>query len=150
MSALAKIQQDLKTSLKEKDVVVSSTLRLLLSAIKNLEINLNKRDKLSEEEIGQVVKKQARQRQESIDAYQKAKRIDLADKESQELKVLSKYLPQEINPSKLQKIVKEAIETTGAKGPSDFGAVMKMVMAQAKGQADGKQVAEMVKKSLTG
>ena len=102
---LEKIQTDLKKALKYKKELEVSTLRVLLSAIRNKEIELKKRGQLTDEEVVGVVKKQVKQHRESIEAYQKAKRDDLVDKETQELEVLGKYLPQEKSPKELEKTV---------------------------------------------
>lgn len=146
---LDKIQSDFKIALKEKDALSVSTLRLLLAAIHNKEIELIKKDQLTDDEVVSVIRKEAKQRRESIDAYQKAKRDDLADKEERELAILSKYLPQEISPEELKKIIQEIIAEIGAAGPKDFGKVMGQSMSRLKGKADGNQVAEVVKKLLS-
>lgn len=143
-----KIQADLKTALKEKDRLEVSTLRFLVAALKDKEIELQKRGELSDEEVTGVIRKQVKQRQESIEAYQKGKRDDLADKEKKEAEILGNYLPQEISPKELEKAVLAAIEKTGAGGPQDFGKVMGMVMGQLKDRADGSSVSKMVKEKL--
>ena len=143
---LETIQNDLKTALKEKNELQVSTLRLLLAEIHNRQIE--KQAELTEEDIVAVLRKEAKKRQESVEAYEKGGRQELADKEKNELQFLSKYLPQEMSPQKLEKIVKEVIGKVGAQGVSDFGEVMGVVMGKVKGQIDGAKVSEAVKKLL--
>jgi len=145
---LEKIKTDLKTALKGKDETTVSTLRLLLAAIHNKEIELKKRGKLKNEEVVAVIRQQVKQRRESIEAYQKGKRDDLVEKEKQELDILSKYLPQQISSGELEKIVGQTIEETGASGSTDFGKVIGAVMGKVKGRADGSEVAKIVKEKL--
>lgn len=146
---LEKIQNDLSVALKSKDEATVSTLRFLLAAVKDKEIELNKRGKLTDEEVIGVIQKQVKQHKESIEAYQKGGRSDLSDKESKELSILSNYLPQQISPEDLEKIVSKAVNKIGASGPGDFGRVMGEVMGEVKGIADGGQVAKVVKKLLS-
>ena len=143
---LEQIQNDLKTALKEKNELQVSTLRLLLAETHNRQIE--KQAELTEEDIVAVLRKEAKKRQESIEAYEKGGRQELADKESKELLILSKYLPQEMGPQELEKIVKEVIAEVGAQGVGDFGKVMGGVMDKVKGQIDGAKVSEVVKKLL--
>jgi len=143
---LETIQNDLKTALKERNELQVSTLRLLLSETHNRQIE--KQAELVDEDIVGVLRKEVKKRQESIEAYEKGGRQELADKESKELIILSKYLPQEMSPKELEKIVKEVIVEVGAQGPSDFGKVMGVIMGKVKGKIDGTKVADAVKKLL--
>jgi uncharacterized protein len=143
---LEKIQEDLKRALKEKKEMQVSTLRLLVSEIHNQ--GIEKQNKLTNEDIIAVIRKEVKQREEAIDSYQKGGRQDLADKEKQEQEVLSNYLPQEMPLEELEKIVKESIDGLGSSGPSDFGRVMGVVMSKVKGRIDGAKVAEAVKKLI--
>ncbi len=148
MSLNEKIRKDLEKALKEKDLVRISALRFLLSQIQNKEIELNKRNRLSDEEVVGVIRKQAKERQESIEAYRRGNRDDLVKKEEGELKILNTYLPQLLSSGELEKIVSQTIEELGAKGPEDFGRVMGAVMGKVKGRADGQVVASLVKKMI--
>lgn len=148
MSLYEKIQQDLKKALKEKEAIKLSTLRFLLSAIRNREIELKKRGKLTDKEIIGVIRQQVKQRQESIEAYRTGKREDLASKEEEEMKILNTYLPQELSLEELEKIINQTIKEIKASGPTDFGKVMGQVIKKAKGRAEGKVVAELVKEKL--
>jgi uncharacterized protein YqeY len=143
---LEKIQEDLKTALKEKKETQVSTLRLLISEIHNRQIE--KQADLNNEDIMAVIRKGVKQRQEAIEAYEKGGRQDLADKEKQEAEILSNYLPQEMSTTELEKITKEVIKVVGASGPGDFGKVMGVVMSKVKGRIDGAKVAEAVKKLI--
>lgn len=143
---IEQIQKDLTEALKSKNEAIVSTLRLSLSEIHNRQIE--KQAELTEEDIVAVLRKEAKKRQESIEAYEKGGRQELADKEKNELQFLSKYLPQEMSPQELEKIVKEVIVKVGPQGTGDFGKVMGVVMGKVKGQIDGAKVSEVVKKLL--
>jgi len=140
------IQKDLTEGLKGKNEAVVSTLRLLLSEIHNRQIE--KQAELTDEDVVGVLRKEVKKRQEAIEAYEKGGRQELADKEKQELEILSKYLPQEMSPQELEKIVKEVINEVGVQGPGDFGKVMGVVIGRVKGRIDGAKVSEVVKKLI--
>jgi len=141
-----KIRADLSQAIREKDALKASVLRFLLSEIHNCW--LEKQKELSEEDVLRVIYHQVKLRKEAIEAYQKGGRSDLAEKERKELEILSKYLPQQLSPQDLEKIIKKIISEIGAKGAGDFGKVMGAVMAKVKGQADGSTVAAEVKRIL--
>ncbi|MEW6407364.1 MAG: GatB/YqeY domain-containing protein [Patescibacteria group bacterium] len=143
-----KIQDDLKTALKEKNAEKISTLRMLISDIKNEEIAKKKKGKLEDAEIQAVVSRAVRRHKDSIESYRAGSREDLAKKEEGELQILQNYLPKQISQEELEKIINEAISNLGASSPLDFGKVMGAVMKQVKGKADGKLVGEMVKAKL--
>lgn len=146
---LEKVQSDLKEALKAGDGTRVSTLRFLLSQIHNREIELHGQGKdLTDEEVVGVIQKQAKERRESIEAFRQGGRDELVRKEEGELEILSKYLPQQLDPDELEKIIQETINQTGATGPGDFGKVMGAVMAKVKGQADGTAVSAAVRKLL--
>lgn len=141
-----KISQDLVISLKAKDEIATSTLRLLLSDIKNAQIAKGK--ELSDEEIVDEIGKSAKKRKESIEAYKKGNREDLVEKEEAELKFLEKYLPKQLGEDEIRKIVDEVIAESGANGVADIGKVMGQVMGKLKRQADGGMVSNIVKNKL--
>lgn len=143
-----KIQSDLNQALKDKKEVEVSTLRLLLAEIHNQEIA--KQAELTKEDIIKVVQKEVKRRKEAIEAYQKGKRDDLVTKEKEELRILNKYLPQQMSSQELETIIQSVIKEIGASSMSDFGKVMGAVMGRVKGQADGKAVSGAVKKALAG
>ena len=144
---IEKIEIDLKEALKSKDQIKVSTLRLLKSAIGYLAIE--KKDDLKDDDVISVIKKQVKQRKDSIEGFKKGNREDLAQKEESELKILKAYLPEEITPEVLSAIIDEAISETGASTPRDMGMVMKAVMAKTKGLADGKIVSSIVNEQLS-
>jgi len=146
MSLEEKIRQDLNQALKEKDELKVATLRFCLAEIRNFW--LQKQKELTDNDVVEVICRQVKLRKEAIEAYQKGSRNDLAEKESKELEILSKYLPQQLNPEDLEKIIKETISEIGAKSAGDFGKVMGVVMSRLKGQAEGSVVAAEVKRIL--
>lgn len=142
------IENDLKAAQKQKEVLSVSVLRLALAAIHNQEIE--KKEKLTDEEVVKVLRNEVKQRKESIEAFRKGKREELVSKEEEELKILSKYLPQELSVEELEKITSEVISSPGACPLSDFGKVMGQVMERVKGRGDGAVVAKVVKDRLAG
>lgn len=143
---LPKIEADLKNAMKSKDEIKLGTLRMLKSAIQNKEID--KRQPLTDNEILEVIQKQVKQRKDSIAEFQKANRQDLLQKETAEICVLEQYLPKALSETELKGIVQKAIQTTGAKSKADMGKIMKEVMPQVAGRADGKQVNQVVSSLL--
>jgi uncharacterized protein YqeY len=148
MSLKEKILQDIKEAMKAQDRLKLSTLRLLMAEMKNKEIAA--KGELKDQEILALIQKAVKQCQDSIEQYKKGGREDLAEKEGEEMKILKTYLPKELSQEELLKIVDHAISTTGALSPKDMGRVMKEVIPQTQGKADGKLVSELVKKRLTG
>lgn len=145
------LKQDLTKSLKEQDVVQSSTLRMALTAITNEEVSGKEAKILSDAEVLVVLTKEAKKRKESVEAFNQANRKDLADKEAQELKVLEKYLPSALTEDELNKIIDEAIaeaKASGAEGMKAMGVVMKIVQPKTVGRTDGALLAAKVKEKL--
>ncbi len=147
MTIKEKLQHDLKESLKKKDTIRLNTVRSIINAIKNKEIDLRK--ELTEDEIYGILNTLAKQRRESIEQYEKGGRQDLVDQEKRELEIILEYLPEQLSDEEIEKIVKDTIEEVGASSMKDMGKVMKAVMPKVKGRADGKKVNEMVKKFLS-
>lgn len=145
-SLLDRINKDVNAALKAGDEVTVSTLRFLLAAIKNAQIE--KRGELIEDEVLELVSKDFKRHKESIEAFEKGKRSDLVEKESKELKVLEKYLPLQMSDAEITKVVDEVV-AKGASTASDMGKVMGQVLAKVRGKADGAKVAEIVKQRLT-
>jgi len=146
MNLEEKIRTDLNQALKEKDNLKVATLRLCLAEIRNFW--LQKQKDLTDKDILEVIHRQVKLRREAIEAYQKGGRNDLVEKEGKELEILSKYLPQQLSPQDLEKIISKTISEIGAKGAGDFGKVMGAVMDKIKGQADGSIVVAEVKRIL--
>lgn len=157
-----KIQNDLKAALKEKNELVVSVLRMAVAAIKNQEIEkrtkfsktvkdvleLEKLSKLTEEEILEAVNREAKKRKEAIGEFRKGNREDLASKEERELKIIEKYLPEQLSEDEIKKEMEKVISEAKPSGPQDFGKIMSLLMAKLKGRADGKLAGELLKEKL--
>ncbi|OGE10322.1 hypothetical protein A3A60_04755 [Candidatus Curtissbacteria bacterium RIFCSPLOWO2_01_FULL_42_26] len=141
-----KIREDLDVALKGGDGVVVSTLRFLLSAVQNVQIE--KKGDLDDEQVVEIIRKDAKEHKESIEAFEKGERADLVQKETKELEVLEKYLPAQMPAADIEKIVDEVISATGATSIADMGKVMGQVMAKVKSRADGNVVSQIVKGKL--
>ncbi len=142
------IQKDYVQSMKDRDVLRSSTVSFLRAQLKNVRIE-KRSDHLEDSDVIGVIKKQIKQRQDSIEQYQKGGRQDLADKESAELAILKGYLPQEMSESELMDIVLAAVKESAAGSMKDMGKVMKIVASRVQGKADNKIVSELVKKAIS-
>ena len=142
-----KIKKQITESMKARDEVRLSTLKMLLAALTNAEIE-KKREKLTEEEDLKVVKSEAKKRKDAIELYKKGGADDKAKKEEKELKILQEFLPEEMSDEELVKIVEEVLKETGAASMSDMGKVMGAVMGKVKGQVDGGRVSKLVKIKL--
>lgn len=143
-----KLQEDLKNALKEKAEVVLSTLRMVLAAVKNKEID--KKGELADEEVIKVLQGEKKKHLESIQQFEAGGRADLAAKEKAEAAVIEKYLPAGLPEAELEKLVAGVVAEVGAGSDSggDFGRIMKAAMTAVAGRADGAQVSAMVKKIL--
>lgn len=141
-----RLTNDMKQAMKDRDAFTRDTIRLLLAAVKNAEID--KRADLTEEEGEAVLRKQAKQRQDSIEQYRAAGRDDLADHEAAELGVLEKYLPQQMTDEELAALVNAVIAETGASGPKDMGKAMGVLTKRADGRADGRRISGALKSAL--
>lgn len=146
MSLKDELKKTLVASAKARDQVMLDTVRSIQSAIKYKEIE--KKGELTETESLAVIQTLCKQRRESIDQYQKGGRLDLSEKETRELSILQKFLPQPLSREELEVLIRKAVEDTGAKGPADMGRVMKAVMKDVVGRADGTQVSDVVKSLL--
>lgn len=146
MTIKTKLDSDVKTALKSKDAAAVSALRLLINAINNEE--LKSRDKLDDAAIIGVLSTQAKQRRESIEAFENAGRTELAEKEKRELEIIHNYLPKQLSNEELEKLVDEAVAEAGATTPKDMGKVMKILAPKTKGCADGKTVSQLVQQKL--
>lgn len=147
MDLKTKLQNDMKEAMKAANPAKVGTLRMAIAEIKKREID--KRVVLEDTEIQKIIQTMVKQRNESIEAFDKGNRPDLADKEKAEIVFLMGYLPQQLTGVELEAIVKAAIEESGAKTPSDVGKVMKVALAKTGGRADGKAVNELARKLLT-
>lgn len=143
------IEKDYVQAYKARDSVRLTVLRLLKTAVKNRMVDLRRPGgSLSDEEMLDVIIKEGKQRQDSIEQYTAAKRPDLADKEAAELAVLQDYLPKALGQDELTALIESTITELGATTPKDMGRVISAIMAGHKGQVDGKALSEAVKKRL--
>ena len=147
MEAKSKIEEGLKTAIKQKDTVRVSILRMLLAAIKNKEVE--KIRALTEDEFFALVKTSVKQHLESIESFKKGNRQDLVDKEEKELQILREFLPAALTDDELSKEIEGAIATLEAKSQKDMGRVIKYLLEKHPGRIDGKVLSGMVLKRLS-
>ncbi|HDZ86951.1 MAG TPA: GatB/YqeY domain-containing protein [Actinobacteria bacterium] len=129
-----------------KEKLKVSTLRLLLSSIKYRQIE--KGEELDDNEIIAVLSTEVKKRRESAEEYSKAERKELAEKEEAEIKVIEKYLPEQMTDDEITKLIDQAIDDTGAESKKDMGKVMQQLMPKTKGRADGRKVSQIVTEKL--
>jgi uncharacterized protein YqeY len=150
MTLYQQIDSDLKDAMRAKDTAKVGVLRMLKSAMKYGAIEKAAADaELSEADAIQVIRKQAKQRQDSIDSFEKGGRPELVAKEKAELAILNSYLPQQMNTEELAKVVRETIASLGATSKAQMGAVMKALQAEVAGRADGKALSTEVQRQLS-
>jgi len=142
-----KIAADLKAAMLAKDTVRLGTLRMLKAAIEYHKVE-KKQESLTDADITGVIKKQVKQRQDSIEGFTKGGRADLVEKEQAELAILKTYLPEELSAAQVEEIVKATIAEVGATAKADMGKVMKAVQAKLAGRADNKLVSQLVSANL--
>ena len=140
------IQEALRRALKQQQRVEVSTLRLLLSEIKNAEIAQQK--PADDNKVLDVITKEVKRRRESIEAFEQGNRSDLVEQEKAELAVLMSYLPEQMSRAEIIEAARQVVNTVGARGPGDKGKVMSQLMPQLKGKSDGKEVSEIVSELL--
>lgn len=143
-----KITNDYKQAMKDKDALKVSTLSFLRSQLKYVLID-KKSSQLSDSDVIAVIKKQVKQRQDSIAQFEKGGRADLAAKEKTELGILKNYLPQEMALDDLKGLIDRAVLESGVKSMKDLGSVMKILLPQVAGRADSKQVSDLLKERLS-
>lgn len=160
MTLKEKIKNDFKEAFKAKDSVRLSVLKMVNAAIGNAEIE--KRAKiikaggeateaataLNDEEVLQVISREVKKRKDSVEAFEKAGRPELAQQEKAEASVLMAYMPEQLPEEKIRELAKEAVEKTGAKGEKEIGKVMAVLSPQTKGKADGALVNKIVRELL--
>jgi len=146
MSLLKRLDEDLKVAMKGSDHLKTSVIRMVKAAIKNKQIEKGR--ELTEEDIISVISSLAKQGRESVEQFSKGGREDLAEKERKELSILQSYLPEQLTPEELDRLIIEVIKEASAEGMRDMGKVMRILMPRVKGAADGKIVNERVKELL--
>jgi hypothetical protein len=159
------IQKDLVTALKAKDLLKVSVLKLVMASVKNKEIekrgkyskfnpdetteNLLKESELDADEMTHVLNMEVKKRKDSAEQFRKGNRPELAEKEEKEIVIIKAYLPEDLSEEKVKEIIAEVLSKTGAKGPADFGRVMKELTPLVKGRVDGNLVVKLVKEKLS-
>ena len=149
MTLFQQIDSDLKDAMRAKDATRLGVLRMLKSALKYGAIEKSGADaELSDADAVQVIRKQAKQRQDSIASFEKGGRLELVEKEKAELAILNSYLPQQLGPDELAKVVRQTIAEVGAGSKAQMGAVMKALQAKVGDRADGRTLSQEVQKQL--
>ena len=149
MDLSQRIDLDLKEAMRARDTTKLGVLRMLKSALKYAAIaKSGPGAELSDAEAAQVIRKQVKQRQDSIESFEKGGRAELASREKEELSILNAYLPQAMTDDELAKVVRETIAEVGATSKAQMGAVMKALQAKVAGRADGKTLSAEVQKQL--
>jgi hypothetical protein len=146
MALKEKLDADLKSAMKDKDALKLSVVRMLKSAIKYREIEIMKT--LDDAGVQAVIASEIKRRRDSVDQYRQGGREDLATKEESEIAILQAYLPAQLSPEELGNVVDAVIQRVGAQGPKDMGKVMKELLPEVQGKAEGKAVSELVKQKL--
>ena len=150
MTLQERIDSDLKDAMRAKDAARLGVLRMLKSALKYSAIEkAGAESQLDDAEAAQVIRKQVKQRQDSIESFEKGGRPELAAKEKDELAILHAYLPQGLSAEELEKIVRETIGEVGATSKAQMGAVMKALQGKVAGCADGKTLSQEVQRQLS-
>jgi uncharacterized protein len=149
VTLVERIDSDLKTAMREKNATRLAVLRMLKAAMMNAAIEKSgARGQLSGADVTQVIRRQVKQRQDSIESFEKGGRAELAAKEKEELSILQSYLPQQMSADEVSKAVRETIAEVGATSKAQMGAVMKALQAKVAGRADGKTLNAEVQKQL--
>lgn len=146
MSLKETLAQDLKLSLKEKDLIKRNTVQSIRVAI--LQFEKDNRTELDDDGIVDVIAKELKKRKDVLPDYEKSGRQDLIDQLNREIEIVMGYLPSQLSEDELDEIVKKAVESTGASTMKDMGKIMAAVMPQIKGRADGRAVNALAKKYL--
>lgn len=146
-----KLSEDLKKAMRDKDDVRLRTIRSLRAALMEKEISQRRGGvaELTQEQEIDVVQRQAKQRRDSIEQYEKASRTDLKEKEEEELAIIEDYLPRQLNDDEIRSVLSEIITATGAASPADMGKVMGSAMEQVRGRADGRRVQQLASEMLS-
>jgi len=142
-----KLKDDLKVAMKAKDVFKRETIRFLMSALKQVEVD--ERRELSDDDIYKIIQKSIKQREDAASAYKKANRKELYEKEINEANLLKNYLPKQLATDELKVIISEVIKGCGASSMKDMGNVIKLTMSEVGSSADGKSVSSIVKELLS-
>lgn len=146
MSLKEQLKEDLKTAMRDKEVVKRDSIRAINTMIKQIEVD--ERKELQDEDILKLIQKGIKQREEAVEQYQNANREDLVQKEQEQIDVFKAYLPKQLNEDELETKMQEIIQEVGATSMKDIGKVMGLASKKLAGIADGKRINEMTKKLL--
>ena len=144
------LRADLTEAIRGRNEITSSTIRMVLTAITNEEVAGKEARVLSDDEVIVVLSREAKKRREAADAFKDAGHADRSQRETDEGKVITEYLPEQLSEADVKKIIADAIAETGASGPAGMGVVMKAIQPKVAGKADGGTVSGLVKAALTG
>ncbi|MEK7847025.1 MAG: GatB/YqeY domain-containing protein [Nitrospinota bacterium] len=147
MSLKERLMEDMKDAMKKGEQIKLSAIRMVRAGIKNKEIELIR--ELKDEDVIDVIKTAIKQRKDSFAQFLSGKRIDLAEREKKEIEILSVYLPEQMGEEDIRKRVREVILETGASTSRDMGRVMKLIMPELKGRADGQLINKVVQEMLS-
>ena len=150
MALKEKLQNDLTEAMRARDEVRTSTIRMVLTAIKNEEVSGKEARELSDAEVITVLSREAKKRREAAEAFEQAGAKDRSDMEKAEGVVIAEYLPVQLSESEIKEMINAAIAETGATGPQQMGLVMKSIQPKIAGRADGGVVSSLVKAALSG
>jgi uncharacterized protein YqeY len=150
MALKEKLQNDLTEAMRARDEVRSSTIRMVLTAIKNEEVSGKEARDLSDAEVITVLSREAKKRREAAEAFEEAGAKDRADNEKAEGVIIAQYLPEQLSEAEIKEMITSAIKETGAAGPQQMGLVMKSIQPKIAGRADGGIVSSLVKAALSG
>ena len=150
MGLKERLQSDLTEAIRSRDELRSGTIRMVLTAITNEEVSGKSARVLTDAEIITVLSRETKKRREAADAFKDAGHADRSQRETDEGKVITEYLPEQLSEADVKKIIADAIAETGASGPAGMGVVMKAIQPKVAGKADGGTVSGLVKAALTG
>ena len=150
MSLKEKLQSDLTDSIRNRDEIRSSTLRMILTSIKNEEVSGKEARELNDAELITVLSREAKKRREAAEAFDQAGAKDRADTERAEGSIIAEYLPKQLSEDEIRELISSAIRETDANSPSQMGLVMKNLQPKIAGKADGALVSSLVKAALAG
>ena len=150
MSLKEKLKKDLTSSMRNRDEVRSSTIRMILTSIKNEEVSGKEARELNDTELIAVLSREAKKRREAAEAFEQAGAKDRAEMERAEGAIIAEYLPKQLSEEEVKELIELVIQETGANAPSQMGIVMKSLQPKIAGKADGSVVSSLVKAALAG
>ncbi|WP_073388001.1 GatB/YqeY domain-containing protein [Jatrophihabitans endophyticus] len=147
-SLKTRLHDDLNAAMKARDELTTATLRMTLAAVTTEEVAGKAARELSDDEVQKVLAREGKKRREAAEAFDTAGRVELAERERAEGAVLERYLPVQLGDDELSELVRAAVAESGASGPQQLGAVMKLVQPRVAGRADGRRVSDEVRRQL--